>query len=333
MSYIKRGKKDKHIHINEKKDQIIYLSQGKERKWSNPEEKVQAETYLKLIYDYKYPPEYLRVCQKVQIGSSTREGDVMVYKDKDAKDPFIVVECKKKKVGNSVFEMAIDQGFSYAAVTNAEYVWATSGDKNAMFEVDHSNINERVKNRIPELPRFRQKFRRGDRNFGKWLFQNPIISDTLLYGIVLLLMTLILSKVAVEFNDQWNELSDKTWTKWNWRWDYNWYYNIILAVSSTLTLLLGMVFMRSHEFFRTTIAKKWLTLFLIGLILIIPSWYVGVNQDNLTLTKVFDWWSFVNYQSYASKGYPIMIYLWPYLKSWPVQMLLIAALIWLMNRK
>lgn len=333
MSYIKRGKKDKHILINEKRDQIIYLPQGKERKWSNPEERVQAETYLKLIYDYNYPAEHLRVCQKIQIGSSTREGDVIVYEDGDAKNPYIIVECKKRKVGNSTFEMAIDQGFSYAAVTNAEYVWATSGDKNAMFEVDHSNINERVKNRIPDIPKYRQKFKKGEGGIGKWLFRNPILSDTLLYGVVLMLMTLVLSKAAVEFNDHWNALSDKTWGQFNWNWDYNWYYNIILAVSSTLTLFLGMVFMRSHQFFRTNATKKWLTFFLLALILIIPSWYVGVNQDNMTLSKVFDWWSFVNYESYEQKGYPIMIYIWPYLKSWPVQMLLIWALIWLMNRR
>ncbi|MEO0894901.1 MAG: type I restriction enzyme HsdR N-terminal domain-containing protein [Bacteroidota bacterium] len=333
MSYIKRGKRDKHILINERRDEIIYLPQGKARKWSNPEEKVQAETYLKLIYDYGYPAEYLRVCQKIQIGSSKREGDVMVYRDEDAKDPYIVVECKKRKVSKSVFNMAIDQGFSYAAVTNAEYVWATSGDKNAMFEVDQSNINERNTNRIPSLPKHRQKFKKGERSFGKWLFQNPVLSDTMLYGVVLLLMTLVLSKMAVEFHDSLIKFTDKTWTKWNWNWDYNWWYNIILVISSVLTLALGSVFMRSHEFFQTTITKKWLTYLLIGLILIIPSWYVGVNQDNLSLLSEAGWWGDLNYLKYFNKGYPIMIYLWPYIKSWPLQIIMIAALIWLMNRK
>jgi len=333
MSYIKRGKKDRHILINEKRDQIIYLPQGKERKWSNPEEQVQAETYLKLIYDYDYPPEYLRVCQKVQIGSSTREGDVIVYKDDKAKDPYIIVECKKRKVSNSVFDMAINQGFSYAAVTNAEYVWATSGDKNAMFEVNPDQINERKHNRIPDIPKFRQSFHKGERSLGKWLFRHPIFSDALLYGVFFMVMTIVLCKAAVEFHGEWRELTANTWDKWGWDWDYNWYYNIILAVSSTLTLLLGSVFMRSHEFFRTNLTKKWLTYLLLGVILIIPSWYVGVNQDDLAFLGEPNWWGDLNYFKYDNKGYPIMIYLWPYLKSWPLQIVLIWALIWLINRR
>ncbi|MFK7921596.1 MAG: type I restriction enzyme HsdR N-terminal domain-containing protein [Bacteroidia bacterium] len=157
MRLLQQAIKDRYVHLDEKNDTITYLPQGKSRKYSNPEEQVQLETYLDLIYHYGYPPEYLIVCDRMKIGSVTREADIVVYRDKACKDPLVIVECKKAKISDQVFSDAIDQGFSYAAATNAEYVWATSGDRDAYFRVMNDAIKERESNRIRRIPSYKEK--------------------------------------------------------------------------------------------------------------------------------------------------------------------------------
>ena len=43
------------ISFNDDMSRITYVFQKKERNYNNPEEKVQAETFLRLIIDYNYP--------------------------------------------------------------------------------------------------------------------------------------------------------------------------------------------------------------------------------------------------------------------------------------
>jgi hypothetical protein len=53
---IQQAIKDKIISFNEDKTRITYLLQNKIRHYKT-EEIVQAEAYLKLIYEYNYPKE------------------------------------------------------------------------------------------------------------------------------------------------------------------------------------------------------------------------------------------------------------------------------------
>lgn len=326
MSLVKKAEKDRYVVISPKKDSILYLPQGKERRYSNPEEKVQLQTYVDLIYKYGYPPEKLRVCEKMQIGSSTREADIVVYKDRDAKDPYIIVECKKRKVSEAVFKSAIDQGFSYAAVSNAEYVWATSGDQNAAFEVFHDKINERTLNRLDRIPKHKEEgsFRFDLRRRLRWFLRHPIVADTLVYSLVLLASMLIFSKLAVAYHPQIYKFTRPLWQEHNM--DFNWIYNAMILASSFLAMLFGGIFMRSHQFFNTEGTRKRLTYVMIAVILILPAWFVGENNHDP------NWWKWINFQKWRDRGWPMIVYVWPYLKAWPAQMLLIYGLIWLMNR-
>ena len=57
-----KGIKDKYIIINEGKSIIHYNCKNQtKRRLQTPEEFVQAETYLKLIYDYDYPASNISV--------------------------------------------------------------------------------------------------------------------------------------------------------------------------------------------------------------------------------------------------------------------------------
>ena len=115
MNLIELGIKEGLISFDEKEKYITYIGQSsKPKNYSNPEEKVQAEAYLKLVLNYGYPKEYISLFQTVKMASSSKEADIVVYKDKEHTQPHIVVECKHKDVSNQEFNQAIEQAASYA---------------------------------------------------------------------------------------------------------------------------------------------------------------------------------------------------------------------------
>ena len=58
MNIIEQDIEQGFIKFDEEKKNIYYLHQNdKRRNYNNPEEQVQAEAYLKLIFSYGYPAE------------------------------------------------------------------------------------------------------------------------------------------------------------------------------------------------------------------------------------------------------------------------------------
>ena len=151
--YIQIGIDKGLISFNEDRSRITYIFQKKERNYNNPEEKVQAETFLRLILDYNYPVNRIRQFVPVTMGSDVKEADIVVYIDSSCLTPHILVECKKEDISEAEFLQAIEQAYSYAyALPNdVKHVWVTSGIRNEYFEVD-KNLNTR--NQIPDIPQF-----------------------------------------------------------------------------------------------------------------------------------------------------------------------------------
>ena len=151
--YIKIGVEKGIISFNNDMSRITYTYQKKERNYNNPEEKVQAETFLQLILDYNYPVHRIRQFVSVTMGSEVKEADIVVYKDDMCLIPYILVECKKQEVSEAEFQQAINQAFSYAYATAGElkYIWVTSGIKSEFFEVDQSSG---TRNQLPDIPQF-----------------------------------------------------------------------------------------------------------------------------------------------------------------------------------
>lgn len=151
--YIQIGLENNYISFNEDKSRITYVHQGKERNYSNPEEKVQALAFLQLIIDYNYPENHIRQFEPVTMGSEVKEADIVVYGDEHCKKPLILVECKKQEVSEAEFQQAINQAYSYAFALPGEvkYVWVTSGIKNDYFEVDKA---QNTHNQLPDIPQY-----------------------------------------------------------------------------------------------------------------------------------------------------------------------------------
>ena len=151
--YIKIGIEKGIIAFNGDMSRITYVYQKKERNYNNPEEKVQAETFLRLIVDYKYPVSRIKQFVPVTMGSEVKEADIVVYDDAMCMRPHILVECKKQEVSEAEYQQAIEQAYSYAFALpcDVKYLWVTSGLKSDYFEVDKT---QNKRNQLPDIPQF-----------------------------------------------------------------------------------------------------------------------------------------------------------------------------------
>ena len=152
MNLIAKGIEKGLIRFNDDKSIITYIHQNKKRNFNNPEEKVQAETFLTLVLIYGYPVARIRQFVSVQMGSETREADIIVYSDDECESTFIVVECKKEEITDQEFNKAVDQAYSYAVAEGGTYVWTTSRIKNEYYEVPKAKPKSRIV--IPDVPQF-----------------------------------------------------------------------------------------------------------------------------------------------------------------------------------
>ncbi len=151
--YIRLGLEKGLISFNEGQSRICYIGQNKERNYNNPEEKVQAQTFLQLVIDYNYPVNQIRQFEPVTMGREVKEADIVVFEDSLCVKPLILVECKKQEVSEAEFQQAINQAYSYAFALpgQVKYVWITSGIKNEYFEVDKS---QNTRNQMPDIPQY-----------------------------------------------------------------------------------------------------------------------------------------------------------------------------------
>ncbi len=153
MNLIEQGIFHNLLTIGEDNKQITYCNFHRPRNYNNPEEKVQAETFVKLVLQYGYSSTKIKMYETVTMGSEKREADIIVYNDDNCIQPHILVECKKDTVSEQEFLQAIEQAYSYAyALPNdVKYVWVTSGAKDEYFEVDKKRNTRET---LPDIPQY-----------------------------------------------------------------------------------------------------------------------------------------------------------------------------------
>lgn len=94
-NWIKQGLNAKLISLSDDGSTITYIKQGKSRNFNNPEEKVQAEAFIRLVLEFGYPVENIKQFVSVTMGSEKKEADLIVYEDASHTKPAIIVEAKK----------------------------------------------------------------------------------------------------------------------------------------------------------------------------------------------------------------------------------------------
>jgi len=148
---IKKGIERGLISFNDDYSRITYTHVNKSRNYLDPEEPVEAVSFLKLVFVYNYPVHRIKLFEKVTKGSSKMEADIIVYNDDLCLSPLIVVECKKQEVSEAEFLQAIEQAMSYANVLSGtvKYVWTTSGIKDSYLQFDKER---KTRIQIPNIP-------------------------------------------------------------------------------------------------------------------------------------------------------------------------------------
>ena len=184
MNLIQEGINQDAIKFDDEHKYITYIHQDKTRNYSNPEEQIQAEAFLKLVLVYGYAQERIEQFASVKIGSDTREADIIIYNDDEHTSAHIVVECKKEDVSELEFNKAIAQAFSYAATgtVRAKYFWVTSRIKNVYFEIPEKepkkylSISDVPQYGVSELAKFKYARGGGSAN-GQKLFELEAVTE------------------------------------------------------------------------------------------------------------------------------------------------------------
>ena len=149
--YTQKGIEKGIIQLDEKHEYVTYVFHKKKRRFTNPEEKVQVETYCKLALHYQYPEKHILLFESVKMGSSTKEADIVVYQDDTYQTPYIVVECKKEDISELEFKEAVKQAISYAhAIAGTiKYIWVTKGNKEEFYKFDKNTKTQKQEANIP----------------------------------------------------------------------------------------------------------------------------------------------------------------------------------------
>jgi hypothetical protein len=155
MTTLARAQAEGAIRINTKQNTVYYAHLGTSLPL-NPEEQVRMQVYADVLYRYGYPPKRIVFEHPVKMGSSYKRVDILVFADDLKQKPFLIIECKKAGVGESTFEEAIEQAFSYDNHLYASYIWVSSGRKDAFFKAEHSKSG-RKRYTLSEIPKFTWK--------------------------------------------------------------------------------------------------------------------------------------------------------------------------------
>jgi type I restriction enzyme M protein len=153
--YFKRALDDGHVKLigESKTAKIIYVADNNHsERWADPEEKVRAAFYAELIYRYQYDPRRIGVEVIVPRRTPSDRADLVVFRDVERKDPYIVIECKKDGISIAEFTQAIEQASGNRASLQASYAGIVAGATRRFLDFTKYPSLERQNNIIADLP-------------------------------------------------------------------------------------------------------------------------------------------------------------------------------------
>ncbi|MGY3087436.1 type I restriction enzyme M protein [Hymenobacter sp. UYAg731] len=125
-------------------------------KWANPEEKVRAELWAALIYQYEYPATRLRIEFAIPDRLASKRADLVIFRDDDHKKPYFVLETKAADASDSALLQALEQACGYRAALSAAFAGAVSGSTtHRLLRFDDDKLFsplERDRNKIADIP-------------------------------------------------------------------------------------------------------------------------------------------------------------------------------------
>jgi len=135
-----------------KQQKITYHAVNHTERFSDPEEQVRAEFWAELIYRYEYKPQLIGFEVTVPRRTPADKADLVVYRDEECKEPYLVIECKKADISDSAFEQALEQACGNRASLSAPYTGVVAGVTRRFLDFTKTKPQERKKNKISDLP-------------------------------------------------------------------------------------------------------------------------------------------------------------------------------------
>jgi len=137
-----------------KQQKIRYVAADWTERFTDPEEEVRAEFWAELIYHHGYEPERIGFEITVPRRTPADRADIVVFHDREHKQPFAVIECKRDGVTDAEFGQAIEQACGNRASLGAPYSGVVAGRTRRWLEFTGKiPPGERETNIIADLPR------------------------------------------------------------------------------------------------------------------------------------------------------------------------------------
>ncbi len=135
-----------------KAERIHYVATDYSDKWSDPEEKVRAEFWAELIYEYEYPVNRIVFEKIIPRRTPGDRADLIIYEDDEKKKAYFVFECKRADVSDAEFEQAIEQACGNRANEAAPYAGTIAGLRRRLLRFDIFPPGERERNHLTDIP-------------------------------------------------------------------------------------------------------------------------------------------------------------------------------------
>jgi type I restriction enzyme M protein len=154
MTFLKRAIAAGHARITGegKNQKITYVAARHSERFSDPEEPVRAEFWAELIYRYEYLPERIVFEKEVPRRVPGDWADLVVYRDDECKDAYIVVECKRDGISDAEFRQAIEQACGNRASLGAQFTGVVAGNTRRFLDFTKHKAGERLHNIVADLP-------------------------------------------------------------------------------------------------------------------------------------------------------------------------------------
>ena len=152
IDFLQIGEQKGYIKLIDEGTRIHYISPDKKYKFTDPEEQVRARYYVELIERYQYPENKIDLEWTVPGRTPYIFADVVVFRDNEKKNPFIVIECKKDGVSEAEFGQSINQALGNCNALRGHYAAVIAGNTRRFFNVKDFAQGERDENVIADIP-------------------------------------------------------------------------------------------------------------------------------------------------------------------------------------
>ena len=150
MAVIEEAQRRGYLVLNENRTRVTYLCGRRySDNFTDPEEVVRAFIYSWLIVEKGYPANRIAVEYTVPRRTPGDRADIVVFRDDNRSDPYLVVEAKEENCSQEEWRRGIEQGFGNAnSLRDTRYLLLDRGWDSLVFDIANYPPTERQHNQL-----------------------------------------------------------------------------------------------------------------------------------------------------------------------------------------